>query len=373
MKMKQEKLMILFVLGLLSVPLFNHIIMPVKSFSELENRVLSQGIRWNRDLLKSGVLAERVESYAQDQFPFREALINLKSDVEVLLGKGVNNGVYKGDDGYLFRKPGVYDEEILEENNQAIMTLSAYLKEKLTIIIAPSSSMVLHEKLPDFVTSDQENKYYEFILSELKTTQVIPVIEKLQKHDDEEIFFKTDHHWTQYGAYLSYEELMNSFSMKPVDNINFSVHKINDFQGTLYSRFRGSFIKGEDFVLYETENEEYSVEYIAEERKEDKIIFKENLEKHDKYKVYLDGNYPLIRIRNPHAEHEEKVLVIKDSFANAMVPYLAESFTEVHYMDLRYNNTSLKEYMEKEGFTKVILLYGMDTIGEDPNLKKLAY
>lgn len=373
MKMKQEKLMLLSIIGLLSVPLLHHVFMPVNSFSELENRVLSQEIRWGKDMMKSGVLAERVESYAQDQFPFREALINLKSDVEVLLGKGVNNGVYKGNDGYLFKKPGAYDEESMLANIKAMKTLSAYLKDKLTIVIVPPTSMVLEEKLPEFVHADQEKEYYEFILRELKTSQVLPVFEKLQKHDQEEIYFRTDHHWTQYGAYLAYVELMHSNSIKPVDNALFSVNEVHDFQGTLYSRFRGSFIKGEDFVFYESENQDYTVEYIAEERMEKEILFKENLENRDKYKVYLDGNYPLIRIRNPRADHEEKVLVIKDSFANAMVSYLVESFTEVHYMDLRYNNTSLKEYMEKEGFTRVILLYGMDTIGEDPNLKKLAY
>ena len=373
MNMKQEKLMLLFILGLLSVPLLHHAFVPVKGFSELENRVLSQEIRWDKDLMKSGVLAERVESYAQDQFPFREALINLKSDVEVLLGKGVNNGVYMGEDGYLFKKSGVYEEEILIENSKAMKTLSEFLEDRLKIIIAPTSSMVLEEKLPDFVNADQEKDYYQFILGEQKTSQVLPVFEKLLKHDQEEIYFKTDHHWTQYGAYLAYVELMHSFTLKPVDNALLSVQKIHDFQGTHYSRFRGSFIKGEDFVFYESENQDYTVEYIAEERMEDKILFKDNLMNRDKYKVYLDGNYPLIRIRNPHAEYEEKVLVIKDSFANAMVPYLAESFSEVHYLDLRYNNTSLKEYVEKEEFTRVILLYGMDTIGEDPNLKKLAY
>ncbi|HSR03359.1 MAG TPA: hypothetical protein VLM88_02065, partial [Proteiniclasticum sp.] len=89
MKMKQEKRILLFILGLLSMPLLHHALVPEKGFSELENRVLSQEIKWDKDLMKSGVLAERVESYAQDQFPFREALVNLKSDVEVLLGKGV--------------------------------------------------------------------------------------------------------------------------------------------------------------------------------------------------------------------------------------------------------------------------------------------
>ena len=373
MKQKKEKRLLLLVLGILMIPLITNILLPSRRFSDLENRVLTEEIRWDEDLMKSGVLAERVESYVQDQFPLRDLLINLKSDVEVLLGKEENNGVYKGQDGYLFRKPGVYEEKILSDNLKAMDILAGKWNSRLTLILAPPSSMVLEEKLPSFVNSAMEKAYYEQILKEAADSQVVPVLEKLQEKDHEEIYFRTDHHWTQYGAYLAYEELMHTLSLEPVDNSSLTVHKTSGFQGTLYSRFRGTFTKGEDFVLYEFPEKEYTVEYAGEDRLEERILFKENLDERDKYKVYLDGNHPLIKIRNNQAEREEKVLVLKDSYANAMIPYLAESFSEVHYMDLRYYNASLSAYIEKEGFSRVILVYGMDTIGEDPNLRKLAF
>lgn len=373
MKHKKKKMLLLLVLGILLIPLATNILFPSRKFSDLENRVLTGEIRWDEDMLESGVLAERVESYVQDQFPLRDLLINLKSDVEVLLGKEENNGVYKGQDGYLFRKPGVYEEKTLSDNLKALDILSQKLEGSLSLILAPPSSMVLTEKLPAFVHADKEKAYYEQILKTFGESQVVPVLQKLLEKNQEEIYFRTDHHWTQYGAYVAYEELMHTLSLESVDNSSFTVHKTSGFQGTLYSRFRGTFIKGEDFVLYESERQSYQVEYVAEDRLEDGILFRENLDTRDKYKVYLDGNDPLIRIRNPKAMYQEKVLVLKDSYANAMAPYLAESFQEVHYMDLRYNNAPLSDYIEKEEFTRVVLLYGMDSIGEDPNLRKLGY
>ncbi len=373
MNFKKEKIIILSILIILFIPLMSNILLPSKQFSDLENRVLTQKIKWNKKMIKSGILAEKVETYVQDQFPFRKLLINLKSDTEVILGKEENNGVYLGKEGYLFKKPGAYEEEILHKNVEAIIGLSKKLGDKLTIIIAPPSSVVLEEKLPDFVDSKLENEYHEFIMEALKESQVLHILEKLKDHDKESIYFKTDHHWTQYGAYLAYEEFMHSISEKPVDNTSFIVNKTPDFQGTLYSKFRGSIVNGEDFFLFESPSQDVLVEYISENRLENKILFKENLTTRDKYKVYLDGNYPLIKIRNSEGEEKEKILVIKDSYANAMIPYLSESFSEVHYLDLRFNNASVKEYIEKEGFSKVILLYGMDSIGEDRSLKKLNY
>lgn len=374
MDMKHEKKKMLFVvLGILLIPLSTNILLPSKRFSDLENRVLTEEIRWDEDLLKSGVLAERVEAYVQDQFPLRDLLINLKSDVEVLLGKEENNGVYKGQDGYLFAKPEVYDEKTLADNIEAMSSLSEKLNSSLAVMLAPPSSMVLEEKLPSFVDAELEKAYYELILKGISESQVVPVLEKLMEKSQEEVYFRTDHHWTQYGAYVAYEELMHTLSLDAVDNSAYTVHKTSGFQGTLYSRFRGTFVEGEDFVLYESEGQKYQVEYVAEDRLEDRILFRENLETRDMYKVYLDGNPPLIKILNPEAEYQEKVLVLKDSYANAMAPYLAESFGEVHFMDLRYFNLSLEEYLEKEEFSRVILLYGMDSIGEDTNLRKLAY
>lgn len=373
MPWKYDKQLLILILLLLFLPISFNLLTDSKTFSALENRVLSEKVLWDRDLLKSGVLAERVERYVQDQFPLRDVFINLKSDVQVALGKEENNGVYLGKDGYLFAKPKSYDMKVLRDNIEAVNALYERIGEKLTVLLVPPSSLVNEDKLPSFADSEKEGIQFQNIQNGLKGEEKIDLHYLFQLHQKEGIYFRTDHHWTQYGAYLAYLELMNSFSMEAVDNSEFTVHKTEGFLGSYYSKFRGSFTEPEAFILYEKESGDLKVHYVGENRAESRVIFKENLSLHDKYKTYLDGNYPLIRIRNENQQNEKKILVLKDSFANAMAPYLTESFREVHYLDLRYYNLSLEDYIAEENFDEVILLYGMDSFGEETSLKKLAY
>lgn len=373
MHRKYDKYIMLMILLFLFLPMAGNLFIETRSFSPLENRMLSEKVIWDRDLLESGVLAERVERYVQDQFPLRDIFINLKSDVQVILGKEENNGVYRGEDDYLFGKAKDYEEKILVDNIEAANALYHKIKEKMTVLVVPPSSMVLEDRLPSFADSDKERAYYQYILNHLDAEKRVDLHYLFQLHHEEGIYFRTDHHWTQYGAYLAYEELMNSFSMEPVDNTDFTVHKTSGFYGSFYSRFRGSFTEPEEFILYEQKKTDLTVEFIGEMRTEKSVLFKDNLTLHDKYKTYLDGNYPLVRIVNENQSNDKKILVLKDSFANAMAPYLSESFSEVHYLDLRYYNLSLEDYMLKENFDEVILLYGLDSFGEETSLKKLAY
>lgn len=372
MNWKYDKHMMMAILLLLFLPMARNILTEPQSFSVLENRVLSQKVSWDKDLLQSGILAERVERFVQDQFPLRDRFINLKSDVQVVLGKEENNGVYLGKDDHLFGKPKNYDDKILDDNIKAVNDLYQRLQDKLSVLVVPPSSMVNKDKLPSFVDVEKESTQYQYIHSQIQAENKADLYD-LFKQQEENLYFRTDHHWTQYGAFLAYRELMHSFSMEAVDNNDFTVHKTSGFLGTYYSKFRGSFIEPEEFILYEPQTEDLKVEFIGENRIESGVIFKENLSLYDKYKTYLDGNYPLIRIINDNQPNNKKILVLKDSFANAMAPYFSESFSEVVYLDLRYYNLSLEDFMASENFDEVILVYGMDSFGEETSLRKLAY
>ena len=373
MKRGMNKIFGLAFVSLLCLPLAGNLLREPRSFSELENRVLSTGVRLDRNLLKSGVLAERLEAYVQDQFPMRDVLVNLKSDVQVLLGKEENNGVYLGKDGYLFRRFEDYSQETFLHNLDAVKALRRRLGQKLSVMAVPSASLVLEENLPEFISAEKERDAFDFFSKYLgKDGGYLDLLKVLENHQQEPVYFRTDHHWTQYGAYLGYAELMHSFGIEPVDLSRFTVGNYEDFQGTHYSKFRGGIIEGETFTIYRNPEENLEVHYVAEERMENSLFFPQNLDTRDKYKVFLDGNYPLIIIRNREIGEGEKVLVLKDSYANAMTPFLVERFEEVHLMDLRYYNLSLEEYIEREGFDRVILLYGMDSYLNETSLRKLS-
>lgn len=369
---KNKRMYLIILLGLLFVPLIGNILLPRRIFSDLENRYLASTVNIDKELLKSGVLAERLEAFVQDQFPLRENFINLKSDLEVLLQKKENNGIYYGKDGYLFGKPKNFQEAIFKKNLDALVALSNESSLPIGIFIVPPSQLVLTENLPKYYVPWREEKYYEEIMKALKPSGAPHGIEVLSLHREEGIYFRTDHHWTQRGAYEGYKALMESMDLQPVKLASYEPVLVEGFQGTFYSKFRGNIVGSEPFIYYEAAGTDLMVYYPATEIQEDRIIFEERLSTRDKYAAYLNGNDPLIEIRNEDAIYDEKVLVLKDSNANAMSPFLVDTFKEVHYLDLRYFNLPLSDYLEENGFDRVLCMYGMDSVGEDENLMKLA-
>lgn len=358
---------------LLCIPIFNNIFVSPKEFSDLENRVLTTQIKWDKEMLQSGVLAERVEDFVQDQFPLRNFFVNIKSDVSVLLGKKENNGVYLGKDGFLFGQQSP-QSDIFRDNLNAVETLSKWTDHKIIIFAVPLSGAIYKDKLPLAMEWKEQ-------IDTLKTFQeaveglgeYIDVSLELENHKNEPIYFKTDHHWTPYGAYLAYRVLMDRLQVSPIALEYFTENTEENFFGTYYSKFRGNFVSSEPFAYYRNPKEKLKVNYVGMEDKKDTLIFEEYLLERDKYKIFLGGNDPLVTIENDDAKNNKKVLVLKDSYANAMTPFLSETFKEVHLLDVRFYNLSLKEYMEKENFDEVILLYGMDSYLEQRQLRNLGY
>ncbi len=363
----------LILLFLLCMPMLNNALVSPKNFSDLENRVLTTTIKWNEEMLKSGVLAERVENFVQDQFPGRDSFVNLKSNVAYLLGRKENNGVYIGKEGYLFGKPSS-QSDIFTDNLEALQILLERLNDKITLLTVPSSGLIYEDKLPFGINAhEQREAVDDFKIAVDGKGNYIDLLTLFEKHRDEEIYFKTDHHWTSYGAYMAYKAMMEKLSLKPVQLQDFQKKTIEGFYGTYYSKFRGNFVSSEQFTYYDFDDKNLEIKYIGVDDKESTLFFEEYLKERDKYKMFLGGNDGLVTIKNEEALYEEKVLILKDSYANAMVPYLSKTFKEIHLLDLRYYNASLKDYMEKENFDEVILLFGMDSYLEQRPLRNLSY
>ena len=87
----------------------------------------------------------------------------------------------------------------------------------------------------------------------------------------------------------------------------------------------------------------------------------------DKYSMFLGGNQPLCVISNPEASGG-KLLVIRDSYADSLAPFLAQDWQEVHLWDLRYNLNSLKQYIADNGIDQVLVLYSAANFASDANL-----
>ena len=139
-----------------------------------------------------------------------------------------------------------------------------------------------------------------------------------------------------------------------------------EFYGTLYSKVPAANIKPDDFGYYFNPEGEYSIEYVLDGKTADSFVDEEQLTKKDKYGALLGGNYALMHITSNAPGG--KLVVVKDSYANALLPMLADKFSELWVVDLRYYHTgTVSQLIEENGAEGVLFVHNFDFINEDRN------
>lgn len=338
-----------------------------KVFSESENRRLEQAPDFSPSQVIDGRYTEKYERYISDQFPIRDFWIGIKSSTEKTMGKKENNGVYLGNDGYLLEKFEEPNEKKLKLKLDELKDFQSNIPDKnIYFMLIPNSNEILKDKLPRYAPNGDQLKIINNVKGNISNEiKLVDVYNSLYENKDKYIYYKTDHHWTTNGAYLAYGELMKAMDMFPNGEEYFEKTKVTDkFYGSLYSKSGFRNIRPDEIVLYRPRvQKEISVEYIEEDRWSDSIYHMENLDKKDKYTVFLDGNHPYIKIKT-NVKEDKKLLIIKDSFANSFIPFLTGHFSEIHIIDPRYYKDDIVDLIEEENIDDVLILYSVDTFSK---------
>ncbi len=365
---------VLFLL-ILYIVMFSYFIIKDRDFSENENRYLSQLPRLSVDAVLSGQYMQDIEQYIDDQFPKRDTWVTLKSDFSQLIGNREVNGVYLGDDKYLIEKwlPEDVDQELLKENIETLNSFSKnHPEQKMSLMVVPTAGLVLKDKLPDHAPMFDQNIAFETIEDNITFDHFIDVRQVLMDHSEEYIYYKTDHHWTSYGAYLAYSEWcrMNGTETRQDD---YEIESVSSsFRGSLFSKVLSSNCAEDRIELYNRKNQpEYTVSYNFGRTESDSVYALENLDKKDKYLVFLNGNHPEVTIRTSQSNNKH-LLVFKDSFANSFIPFLLENYETIHIIDLRYYNGDIDQYMSENSINECLVLYNIKNFCEDKGISKIG-
>ena len=91
----------------------------------------------------------------------------------------------------------------------------------------------------------------------------------------------------------------------------------------------------------------------------------------DKYSMFLGGNQPLAVVRTPHTD-APKLLIVRDSYTDSLVPFLTAHFSEIHLVDPRYYKLSVADYIQENGIDEALVLYSVSNFVTDKNLVWLA-
>lgn len=342
-----------------------------KSFSEVENRNLQTLPDVNYQKIKDKQFQQQFQDYRNDQFIMRDSWISIKTKMDLMMGKKEFNNVYLGESDQLFEKfmPSQENKEIQELLNAFV----AEQKQKISLMLVPNPIEILKEKLPYGVVTKSQSEY----LLELKNgldekMQWIDMMEPMLEHKDEYIYYRSDHHWTTLGAYYGFEQFANAKKI----NINADDWKSsllsNSFYGTLASKSGYNSKTADEVYAYLPTQDtlSYVVKYIEEQKKSSSVYQSENLYKNDQYSVFLNGNHPLIEI-DTTSKYDKRLLIIKDSYANAMIPFILPYYSKIVIVDPRYFSADIQDLIDEDEITDILFLYNVNTFYQDTSLPLL--
>ncbi len=327
--------------------------LPRESFSENENRLLAGPPSFNIQNLLSGRFTSQISDFYSDHFPLRDGFVSLSSYTELLLGRREANNVVVGADGRLAerRDDTSADRRGLENSSYAIYELSESFGLPTTVAM-----------IPDALTAQSEL----FGIAVTERGRLRSDVVYLNQNVHASYYFKTDHHRTAEGSYAVYLALGEALGYSPYPEADFSRETVSEaFYGTAWSR-SGLYLTPPDTLeLWRYDGDDSY--RISGDLTQAGFYDPSKLEGKDKYAVFLSGNHGLLRIEN--GEEKPRLLIIKDSFANSVIPFLARHF-DLTVVDPRYFHGDLKSSAAE--CDRVLFLYGINSLMTDRDLVRLT-
>jgi hypothetical protein len=352
--------------------MFLGIIKKDTEFSVLENRYLTVKPQLSLKKILDTSFEKEYETYLNEQFPFRNEWVSLKAASEAAIGKLENNGIIKGNNGYLFDKQITINKQF-EKNKQELIKFTEQINIPTQIAIAPNSYAVMSQNFADFMPNFNQEEAIKAFYAELKDKDSVSIdmFKVLKEHSNEYIYYRTDHHWTTLGAYYGYEAYCRATGLNPVTKSELKSIEIPGFYGTYYSKYKGKGIASDTITYYDI-----SIENMMIDKEQKTSLY--DLEKagtHDKYSMFLYGNNALSIIKSKESKvtdkGKKKLLVIKDSYANSFIPYLTYHYGEIYVVDLRYYTGAIRTLVQENKIDQVLILYNFDTFMSDNNVYRI--
>lgn len=362
----------------LALGLIAHLLTPDLTFSDTEKRALETFTKPNPQNVASGRFMSSFDRYASDQFPYRQFLVGLKSESERALGKFDNGRVWFGKDGFLVEKKTETPDLSLHKN--ALLSfgeaLAAHYPElNRYLMIAPTASEMLPERLPPFAPTIPQRSILDNVYAEIGDYHVIDLSERLRQGESDTYFYRNDHHWTSVGAKIAYEAFAEASHLTPTENLKETLLS-DSFLGTTYAKAALFNPLPDKITIFEAS--------IGEDINDTLEIFDDTgtllrrgvyaldkLQTSDPYLVFLGENRGYLKLTSK-VKNGDALLLIKDSYANAVVPFLSRHYETIHLIDLRYFRGDLLSLIEEEGPIKdTLILYNFVTFSEDRNLYRL--
>lgn len=355
------------------------LVKPDSEYSETENRTLAQMPEVTVASVLDGTFESDYETYLTDQFVGRDGWIGMKTAVERAMLKKESKDIYFAEDNYLIEKhTGSFTSDTAELNLRVIGQFAQQYQEifgteHMTFMVVPNAVAILKDKLPAFASPYDEEEYLQQIADVLPEGTWFDAGEVLREHSSEEIYYRTDHHWTTKAAFYVYQAWASSQGFTVPAEEDYIIEQVTtEFEGTIQSKLGIDTQKDTIEVYKDAEDLFYTVQKNGASEVEYSLYDYSALDTKSKYDIFFGGNQARVTLKTK-ADNGRKLLVIKDSYAHCFVPFLLEDFEEIEMIDIRYYNQKLSELAAEGGYTDLLFLYNASGFAEDTSISRLTY
>lgn len=348
---------------------------PKTDYSSSEKRYLQKFPDANVEKVLSGEFGSEFETFFADQFPQRNTWVGINAYTTLAEGNNGASGVYNCKNGCLINKP-VSTENNLDKNISAVADFAKSIDTPTTVMLVPSTGYIADDVLPTFHDKYNDDEDISRISSTLSKDKIgfVDLRERFKSEykNGSQLYYKTDHHWTTKGAYTGYQELCKALGVTPIDDSTLKKDSYPDFYGTTYSSSGFWLTPPDNIEIWSNPNnssKNISVKITegANIKTSGSMYFTDHLKEDDKYPVFIDGNHALTEITNTNAKNGT-ILLIKDSFSHSLAPFLAENYSKVVLVDLRYYKESVSDLVTTYNPEQVVVLYGIDNLATDTDI-----
>ncbi|OUQ80484.1 DHHW family protein [Flavonifractor sp. An10] len=356
---------------------------PDRTFSEVENRNLEQlpavDFGTPEKLFRdgnffNGQFMRDFETYTTDQFIDRDAWVDLKARTERALGKKENNNVYFADNDTLITRFDQPAADRVTENLNYVNKFVENVDIPVVFSLIPTQACIWADRLPEGAPNASQTDLMAQAQGAVTGATWADVYTPLMEHKDEDIFYRTDHHWTSLGAYYGYTGLASALGYTPVPLSEYTpTVRSTEFYGTVFSSSGVRWVKPDTITTYVPDDGITVVSHTYDNSgnpvEEQRALYVESfLSVKDKYSMFLGGNQSLGVVTNTNNPDGPKLLIIRDSYADSLVPFLTAHYSEIHLIDPRYYHLSVKDYVEQNGIDQALVLYSVPNFVTDGNL-----
>ena len=345
-----------------------------KESIEEENRVMSTVPPISAETAFSGEFAEGFESFIGDNIGYRSFFTQLSKDMDGAKGFPLREGQIVSTNKDI--GTGTIQKQTLLVADNAIMemfiknteqekryaeTVNSYARKlpegiKLFSMLVPTKLEFcepIYKNLQDSQKSAIES-IYSMLDSNVTAIDVYGVLEP---YSDEYIYLRTDHHWTQLGAYYAYREFMKMEGGSAVDKEDFEVNGIQSVLGSLSDRVSLSEVSAEPDIIewYDVDTTD-SVRVGMHDISDGGKLTNYNGVMYERtktdYNFFFGCDHPIVEMTNTDNSDGKTLVILKDSYSNALAPWLIKSYHKVILVDPRIYkgklDTILDEYSPDE-------------------------